>query len=123
MDGWMDGWMDYSSDGQSNPHVNNRIMKCRISFCSLSGCGMSFPGFNQDIKKYIWDSVCVDIEICPGHNVGPYLSNSQIKKLEYLQSTLLQSSLGLSVHSRHAKLIRALNVAPVGEIIKKAVCG
>ena len=47
----------FSSDGHSNPHVNNRIMKCRRLF--YSGCGMSFPGFNVDIKKYIWDSVCV----------------------------------------------------------------
>ena len=50
-------------------------------------------------------------------------SNTQIKKLESLQGTLLKSSLGLSIHSHHAKFIRALNVASVGEIIKKAVCG
>ena len=52
-----------------------------------------------------------------------YLSNTQIKKLESLQGTLVISSLGLSVHSHNSKLIRALNVAPVGKIIKKAVCG
>ena len=52
-----------------------------------------------------------------------YLSNTQIKKLESLQGTLLKSLHGLSVHSHDSKLIRALNVAPVGEIIKKAVCG
>ena len=31
----------FSNDGHSNPHVNNRMMKCRRSFYSLSGCGMS----------------------------------------------------------------------------------
>ena len=88
----------FSSDGHSNPHVNNRIMKCRRSFYSLSGCGMSFPGPNVDIKT----------------------------KLESLQDTLMKSALGLSVHSHHAKLMRALNLAPVGEIYLKkqyVVCG
>ena len=51
-----------------------------------------------------------------------YLSNAQIKKLEFLQGTVLKSSLGLSIHSHHSKLIRALNVALVCEIIKKTVC-
>ena len=68
----------FSSDGHSNPHVNNRIMKCRRSFYSLSGCGMSFPGPNVDIKTYIWDSVCVstlkyDLETM-------YLSDTQINE-------------------------------------------
>ena len=111
----------FSSDGYSNPHVNNRIMKCRRSFYSLSGCGMSFPESNVDIKNYIWDSVCVStLKYCLE---TMYLSNTQIKKLESLQGTLLKSSPGLSVHSHHSKLIRALNVAPVDEIIKKTVCG
>ena len=82
---------------------------------------MSFPGFNVDIKKYIWDSVCVSTLKYGLETM--YLSNTQIKKLEYLQGTLLKSSHGLSVDSHHLKLIRALNVAPVGEVIKKAVCG
>ena len=43
----------FSSDGHSNPHVKNKIMKCRRSFYSLSGCGMSFPGFNVYIKTYM----------------------------------------------------------------------
>ena len=111
----------FSSDGHSNPHVNNRIMKCRRLFYSLSGCGMSFPGFNVDIKKYIWDSVCVSTLKYGLETM--YLSNTQNKRLESLQGTLLKSSLCLSIHSHHSKLIRALNVAPVGEIIKEAVCG
>ena len=108
----------FSSNGHSNPHVKNRIMKCRRSFYSLSGCGMSFPGFNVYIKTYIWDSVCVSTL---KHGLETmYLSNTQSKKLESLQGTLWKSSLGLSIHSHHSKLIRALNVAPVGEIIKKS---
>ena len=85
----------FSSDGHSSPHVNNRIMKCRRSFYSPSGCGMSFPGFNVDIKKIIWDSVCVST-LKYGLETR-YLSNTKIKKLESLQGTLLKSSLGLSV--------------------------
>ena len=83
---------------------------------------MSFPGFNVDIKKYILDSVCA-LTLKYGLETM-YLSNTQIQKLESLQGTILKSSLGLSIiHSHHSKLIRALNVAPVGEIIKKTVCG
>ena len=52
-----------------------------------------------------------------------YLSNTQFKKIESLQGTLLKSSLSLSIHSHHSKLFRALNVAPVGEIIKRTVYG
>ena len=62
---------------------NNRIMKCRRSFYSLSGCGMCFPGFNVDIRKYIWDSVCVSTLKYGLETM--YLSNTQIKKLESLQ--------------------------------------
>ena len=80
-----------------------------------------FQGFNVDIKKYIWDSVCVSTLKYGLETM--YLSNTQIKKLESLQGTLLKSSPGLSVHSHHSNLIRPLNVAPVGEIIKKAGCG
>ena len=66
----------FSSDGHSNPHAHNRIMKCRRSFHSLSGCGMPFPGFNVDIKKYIWDSVCVSTLKYSLETM--YLSNTQI---------------------------------------------
>ena len=106
----------FSSDGHSNPHVNSRIMKCRRSLYRLIGCGMSFPGFNVDIKKYIWDSVCVSTLKYGLETM--YLSNTQIRKLESLLGTLWKSSLGLSIHSHHSKFIRALNAAPVGEIIK-----
>ena len=57
---------------------------------------MSFPGFNVDIKKYIWNSVCVSTLKYGLETM--YLSNTQIKKLESLQGTLLKSSLGLSIH-------------------------
>ena len=71
------------------------------------------------LLKNIYGMTCV----CRHWNMETmYLSNTQIKQLESLQGTLLKSSLGLSVHSHHSKLIRALNVAPVGEIIKKTVC-
>ena len=82
---------------------------------------MSFPGFNEDIKKYIVDSVCVST-LKYGLE-AMYLSNSQIKKLESLQGTFLKSSLGLSVYSRHSKLIRSLKIASAGEFKKKTVCG
>ena len=67
----------FSSDGHANPHVNNIIMKCRRSFYILSGCGMSFPGFNVDIMgyRYMGYRVCVDIEIWPGNNVPLKYSN------------------------------------------------
>ena len=79
----------FSSDGHSNPHVNNRIMKFRRSFNSLSGCGMSFPGFNVDIKIYIWDSVCVSTLKYGLETM--YLSNTQIKKIESLQGTFFRN--------------------------------
>ena len=63
-------------------------MKCRRSFYSLSGCGMSFPGFNVDNKIYIWDSVCVSTLKYGLETV--YLSNTQIKRLESLQGILLK---------------------------------
>ena len=67
----------FSSDGHSNLHVNISILKCRRSYYSLSGCGMSFPGLNVKIERH---SVCV-----PTLKYGletMYLTNFQFKKLE-----------------------------------------
>ena len=49
----------------------------------------------MDIKNNIWDSVCVSTLKYGLEKM--YLSNTQIKKLESLQGTLLKSSLGLSI--------------------------
>ena len=77
----------------------------------------------MEIERYIWNSVCV-----PTLKYGletMYLSNNQLQKLGSIEGTLLQSSLGLSVHSHHSKLIRPMNIVPVGEIVKMwfVVCG
>ena len=54
-----------------------------------------------------------------------YMSNTQLKKLKSIQGTLLKLCLGLSVRSHHSKLIRAMNIVPLGEIVKTqyVACG
>ena len=108
----------FSSDGHSNPHVNNSILKCRRSYYSLSGFGMSFPGLNVEIKRY---SVCV-----PTLKYGletMYLSNFQLKKLESIYTRHSFKVISLPEYTQSSLKLRAMNIVPVGEIVKNTVCG
>ena len=111
--------INYASDGKSNLHVDNRIKKCRNCFYGLRESGMSYPGLASEAKSHIWKTVlrpclfygCETIE----------LSNRNVSSLETLQSNLIKSVHGLGARSHHSKLLQALNIPTISEVVKQNV--
>ena len=107
----------YCASSGYEQHVKDRISAARRAIYRYYSAGWSYPGLSTETKKYLWESVGV-----PALTYGMdciYLSKSNFKELESAQGSLIKQSLGLSKRSHHSALLRALDIEPVSEIIKR----
>jgi hypothetical protein len=106
----------FDSTGSATPHVKARMASCSRSFYSMGSAGMAFPGASSDVKAYLWQSACLPC-MTYGLDVIP-LPDEALKTLDSHQASLVKQSLGLPKRSHHSKLLQALNIPPVSEVVR-----
>ena len=100
----------------SNKHVKNRVRKCHQGIYKMSNIGLSYPGLNSDVKAFLWNTIG-----CPLLSYGMEsiaLSNSDIKILKTTQGNIIKRLNGFNKRSHHSKLLKALKVPSVEDVIK-----
>ena len=102
-------------------HVENRTRSCRKSMYKLSCCGMTYPGLNTEVKRYLWNSVGAPT-LLYGTECIP-LSASDMHSLKSTQSNIIKNVLGLSKRNHHSKLLLALNIPKIDDVISKNTLG
>ena len=105
----------FNSAGDSTNHVDKNISKCRRSFYSLSNVGLCYPGLKTQSKVKLWRTVCVPTLLNGLASIS--LSNADIRNLESTQGTLVKRFLGLGKSHRHSKLLSALGIPKIRDLI------
>ena len=102
------------SDMTSQPHVNNRVNKCRRSLYSLSQVGISYPGLNSSSKCHLYQTVCRPSLL---YGMEAIHLHNNVKKLESYQGSVIKHICGLSKRSHHTNLVRAFGLDNISTII------
>ena len=107
----------FNVNGTSIDHVSKRMSKCRQSFYGLRDAGMSYPGADASVKKYLWTSICQPTLLYGMECV--HLSQSIMSKLETVQGNHIKQSLGLNKYARTSYLLDSLQLPYVKSVIVK----
>lgn len=109
--------VSFSSDGKASCHVDKRVASAHRAMYGLSSIGMSYPGLTSDVKAHLWKSIGTPCLLYGLNSV--HLSKSELQKLESTQGSTIKKSLGIGARSHHSKLLSALDIPPVKDLIKK----
>ena len=82
----------------------------------LASFGMSYPGLNSDVKAFLWNTIGCPILAYGMESID--LSESDIKQLKTLQVNTLKIVMGISKHSHHSNILKALGVPTIDDVIK-----
>jgi hypothetical protein len=107
--------------GSYKSHIEKRISSCRKSLYKLSCCGMTYPGLHTEVKCYLWKSVGAPT-LLYGSECIP-LSGADLQSLRSTQSNVIKNVLGLSKRNHHSKLLLALNIPAIDDVIIKNTLG
>jgi hypothetical protein len=109
----------FTPDSKSTLHVNKRIKSARESMFSLSPIGMGYPGLHTDVKVHLWKTTCLPALVygCEAQDI----STSDLKSLNSAQGSLLKNILGIGKRSHHSKLLQALSVKKVDDVINERI--
>ena len=111
----------FNSSLESTMHINNRVRKCQQGTFAMSAMGLSYPGLNSDVKAFLWKSISSPLLVYGMESLS--LSNSDLKLLKTTQGNIIKRIMGLNKRSHHTKLLKALKVPPIEEVIKKNSLG
>ena len=106
----------FNSHLNSSDHTKNRSKKCRQGMFKLASFGMSYPGFDSDVKAFLWNTIGCPILTYGMESID--LSESDIKHLRTLQGNTIKRVMGISKHSHHSNILKAVGVPPVDDVIK-----
>ena len=107
--------VNFRSDLLSKSHVEKRLSSARRRMFSLASNGFSYPGLTTDVKCYLWATAVRPVLTFGCHNIR--ICASDIKLLERFQSDSVKRFLGLPKRSHHSRLLRALNLPRVENIL------
>ena len=107
--------LTYTTSGSYDTHIQNRISATRRSLYKYNDKGWCFPGLSCDSKVYLWKSTGVKALTFGLDCVK--LSKANMRHLESAQGTLIKQVLGLSKRSHHSKLLKALNIQPISQVV------
>ena len=95
----------FNSKGNNSSHVDNRLNKCRQSFCSLNSLGMSYHGAAPEVQAHLYKSICQPV-LTYGMEC---MSNSKdlFRRMESIQGRLIKHCLGLSKRSHNSAVLKA----------------
>ena len=99
-----------------NNHIQTRINSCRQRVYGLATVGMTYPGLSSEAKSYIWKSLGAPIMSYAIDSI-PF-STSNARKLSGAQGTILKRVMGIPNRSHHSKLLEAMDVPKITEVIK-----
>ena len=97
--------------------VFKRISKCQQSLYGLRDAGMSYPGADASVNKYLWTSICQPTLLYGMECV--HLSQSTMSRLETVQGNHIKQSLGLNKYARTSYLLDSLQLPHVKSAIVK----
>ena len=101
---------------QANDKLVENIISCeRRAMYRYYSVGWRYPGLSTETKSYLWKTTGV-----PSLTYGLdciSLSNANLKMLETTQGNLIKQSIGLSKRSRHSKLLKALDIPTISQMI------
>lgn len=80
---------------------------------------MSYPDLNSDMKAFLWNTI--DCPILADGMESIELSENDIKHLSTMQKNTIKRVMGVSKHSAHSNILKALRVPTVDDIIKNAM--
>ena len=109
------------SSKSSNIHVEKRLRACRRAFYSLQGAGLCKNGVQPNIISEIWTKACQPVLAYGCECIQ--LNNRNRSELDKLQAKLLKASLDLSKTVRTTKLLDALYVPKVSDIVDNHMLG
>ena len=98
-------------------HVNKRATACRRRIFGLTSIGMSYPGLAAEVKAYLWNTVGAPMLIYGMDSIA--LRPKDLGILKSTQGTIVKKSMGFSKRHHHTNLLRALNIAPVPDLLTK----
>ena len=108
--------VSFNSQLSSMDHTKNRSKKCRQGMFKLASFGMSYPGLNSDVKAFLWNTIGCPILAYGMESID--LSESDIKQLKTLQGNTIKRVMGISKHSHHSNILKALGVPTIDDVIK-----
>jgi hypothetical protein len=104
----------YNSSGTSIGHIANRIQKSRKAMRAI---GLQNELLCPMLKSQLWKSIGVpSLAYSLGTNA---ITTSELKLLESTQGTTIKNSLYLNKRHRHSKLLEAMGIPSIGDIVEK----
>ena len=111
----------FDSTLDSNKHVKNRVRKCQQGTFGITSIGLSYPGLDSDVKAFLWKSIGSPLLAYGMESLA--LSNGDLKVLKTTQGNIIKRIMGLNKRSHHSKLLKALKVPSMEDVIQKNSLG
>jgi hypothetical protein len=104
----------YNSSGTSINHIANRIQNSRKAMRAI---GLQNELLCPKLKAQLWKSIGVpSLTYSLGTNT---ITTSELKLLQSTQGTTIKNSLYLNKRHRHSKLLEAMGIQSISDIIEK----
>ena len=104
----------FNTCGTSIDHISNRIQRARKS---MQGIGLFNEMLCPKLKAHIWNAVGVpSLTYSIGTNA---ITHGELKLLQSTQGTIIKGSLYLNKKHRHSKLLEAMGVKSISEMIDR----
>ena len=83
----------------------------------MTSMGLSYPGLNSEVKAFLWNSIGCPILLYGMESIA--ISAKDIKSLKTTQGNIIKRIMGIKKRSHHSKLLKALKIPLVEDIITK----
>ena len=107
----------FTSELSSDKHIRNRVRKCQQSMFGMASIGLSYPGLNSEVKAFLWNSIGNPILLYGMEAIATNKSDMEV--LKTTQGNIIKRITGINKRSHHSKLLKALSIPPVEDIIIK----
>ena len=110
--------VNYTKEHQFDIHLDNPVNAARRAMLNFSSAGMAYPGLCTEVKTYLWKTIGVP---CLSYGLDTIcLTQSQLKRLDAFQGTILKQVLGFNKRSHHSSILRALGVPTMTDNIQRS---
>ena len=108
----------FSHNLPTQDHISSRMQSSRRA---MFGMGINNEGISPSVKAYLWKSVGVPSLV---YALGTCnINQSDLKRLESFQGTVIKNSMYLGKRCHHSALLKALEVPSIESLIEKQRIG
>ena len=108
----------FSHNLSTQDHISSRMQSSRRA---MFGMGINNEGISPSVKAYLWKSVGVPSLV---YALGTCnINQSDLKRLESFQGTVIKNSMYLGKQCHHSALLKALEVPSIESLIEKQRIG